>query len=85
MKLIIGQECVLGTPATTTIAYPIEAIPLVAGVTRTQIFQAIKNKELMARKRGRRTIIEVDELRRWISTFPTRGRVPDVCDVEHGQ
>lgn len=81
MKLIIGQERVLGTPATpatTTIAYPIEAIPLVAGVTRTQIFQAIKNNELMARKRGRRTIIEVDELRRWISTFPTKGRVPDV-------
>lgn len=81
MKLIIGQERVLGTPA-TTIAYPIEAIPLVAGVTRTQIFQAIKNKELMARKRGRRTIIEVDELRRWISTFPTKGRVPDGCGVE---
>jgi hypothetical protein len=82
MKLIIGQERLLGTPAPTTLAYPIEAIPLVAGVTRTQIFQAIKNKELMARKRGRRTIIEVDELRRWISTFPTKGRVPDVCDAE---
>jgi hypothetical protein len=79
MKLIIGQERVLGTPA---IAYSIEAIPLVAGVTRTQIFQAIKNKELLARKRGRRTIIEVDELRRWISTFPTKGRVPDIYGVE---
>ncbi|HXZ22800.1 MAG TPA: DNA-binding protein [Pseudolabrys sp.] len=65
MRLVVDQ------PA---IAYPIETIPLIAGVTRTQIFQAIKDNELTARKKGRRTIIEVDELRRWISTFPTKGR-----------
>ena len=56
------------------IAYAIDAIPVVAGVTRTQVFEAIRAKELTARKRGRRTIIEADELRRWISTFPIRGR-----------
>jgi hypothetical protein len=56
------------------IAYAIDAVPAVAGVTRTQVFEAIKAKELTARKRGRRTIIEAAELRRWISTFPIRGR-----------
>jgi hypothetical protein len=62
--------------ANEIIAYPIEKIPSIAGVTRTQIFQAIRNNELTARKHGRRTIIEISELRRWISTFPTRGRQP---------
>jgi hypothetical protein len=64
------------------IAYPIERIPSIAGVTRTQIFQAIRNKELTARKSGRRTIIEMSELRRWVSTLPTKGRHPEnVCAV----
>ena len=59
------------------IAYPIDDVPAIAGVTRTQVFEAIRAKELMARKRGRRTLIEASELRRWISTFPTRGREPE--------
>ena len=60
----------------SVIAYPIDAVPAIAGVTRTQVFEAIRAQELMARKRGRRTIIEAGELHRWISTFPTRGRRP---------
>jgi uncharacterized protein YijF (DUF1287 family) len=61
------------------IAYPVDDVPSVAGVTRTQVFEAIRSKELMARKRGRRTLIEAGELRRWISTFPTRGRAAEVA------
>ena len=60
----------------TVIAYAIDTVPIVAGVTRTQVFDAIRANELTARKRGRRTIVEADELRRWIATFPTRGRAP---------
>jgi hypothetical protein len=63
-----------GRAPESVIAYPIDDIPAVTGVTRTQLFEAIRAKELTARKRGRRTIIEVNELRRWIATFPTRGR-----------
>jgi hypothetical protein len=63
------------------IAYPIDAVPAVAGVTRTQVFEAIRAQELMARKRGRRTLIEADELRRWISTFPVRGRTPAAANA----
>ena len=59
---------------TSVIAYAIDAVPIVAGVTRTQVFDAIRANELTARKCGRRTIIEADELRRWISTLPIRGR-----------
>jgi len=50
---------------TSVIAYAIDAVPIVAGVTRTQVFDAIRANELTARKCGRRTIIEADELRRW--------------------
>lgn len=67
-------------PVAEIIAYPIETVPTVAGVTRTQVFQAIRDKELTARKRGRRTIIEISELRRWISTFPTKGRSPEISN-----
>ena len=63
------------------IAYPIDYVPSIAGVTRTQVFEAIRAKELMARKRGRRTLIEASELRRWVSTFPIRGRIPSGQEV----
>jgi hypothetical protein len=67
--------------ALEVIAYPVDDVPFIAGVTRTQVFEAIRAKELMARKRGRRTLIEASELRRWISTFPTRGRAPERHEV----
>jgi hypothetical protein len=63
------------------IAYPVDDVPSIAGVTRTQVFEAIRAKELMARKRGRRTLIEASELRRWVSTFPIRGRTPSGQEV----
>ena len=66
--------------ASEVIAYPIDAVPAVAGVTRTQVFQAIRDKELTARKRGRRTIIEISELRRWVNIFPTKGRAPEISN-----
>jgi excisionase family DNA binding protein len=48
-----------------------------AAVSRTRIFEAIRDGTLSARKAGKSTVIEPDELRRWIRSLPTRGRVPD--------
>ena len=48
-----------------------------AGVSRTRIFEAIRDGSLTARKAGKSTVIEIDELRRWVSSLPTRGRVPN--------
>jgi hypothetical protein len=59
------------------VALRIEIVPQATGLARTRVFQAVANKELTARKHGKATIVEVAELRRWISTFPTRGRSPD--------
>lgn len=54
----------------TIIAYAIQDAPAAAGVNLTKIYDAIRAKELTARKCGRNTIVEADELRRWIKTLP---------------
>ena len=58
---------------TTPLAYPVEEAGAATGVSRTRIFEAIRNKELTARKAGKSTIIEVGELQRWLRSLPTRG------------
>lgn len=61
-------------PPLRRIAYtPVEAAAA-TGRTRTRIFKAIKDKELTARKDGRATLIERDELARWVRSLPTIGR-----------
>jgi len=62
--------------AIVPVSYNPDAAAQATGRSRTRIFKAIKNRELVARKDGRATIIEASELRRWISTLPTIG-----CDV----
>jgi excisionase family DNA binding protein len=57
------------------IAYSIKDAPQAVGVSRTRIFEAVRNKELTARKAGRSTIIESDELKRWVKSLPIKGRV----------
>jgi excisionase family DNA binding protein len=52
-----------------------------AGVSRTKIFEAIRDGTLTARKSGKATIIEPSELQRWLRTLPTRERVPDTPDA----
>lgn len=55
------------------IAIAVEDAPSVVGVSRTRIFQAIRNREIAARKAGKSTIIEVDELKRWVKSLPLKG------------
>lgn len=45
----------------------------VTDTTRTRIFEAIRNRELRARKSGRATLIERSELIRWVSQLPVIG------------
>jgi len=58
------------------ISYAPEEAAEITGVSRTRIFDAIRDKELTARKCGKATIIEATELHRWVRSMPTRGREP---------
>jgi excisionase family DNA binding protein len=60
------------TFALTPIAVSIENAPQIVGVSRTRIFEAIRNGDLSARKAGRSTIIETDELKRWVRSLPVK-------------
>jgi hypothetical protein len=53
---------------------PVEAA---AGRTRTRIFRAIKDGEMVARKDGRATLIEDTELQRWVRSLSMVGRKAD--------
>jgi hypothetical protein len=57
--------------AVVVIAYSPVGAALATGRSRSRIFKAIKNKELVARKDGRATLLEADELRRWVRSLPT--------------
>jgi excisionase family DNA binding protein len=51
------------------------------GFSRTRIFQAIRDGEITARKDGKATVIETDELLRWLRSLPTRGRRPTMVEA----
>ena len=51
------------------------------GFSRTRIFQAIRDEELTARKDGKATVIETEELLRWLRSLPIRGREPTPANV----
>ena len=56
------------------LAYSPNVAAIVTGRSRSRIFLAIKNKELIARKDGRATLLEASELERWIKSLPVAGR-----------
>ncbi|MGZ4988894.1 MAG: helix-turn-helix domain-containing protein [Limisphaerales bacterium] len=52
------------------LAYSIAEACAVARAGRTAIYEAIKSGALAARKRGRKTLILPDDLRRWVEGHP---------------
>lgn len=63
-------------PAQPFIAFTPEHAAFAVGRSRSRIYKAIKNEELTARKDGGATLIEADELRRWVRSLPVIGREP---------
>jgi excisionase family DNA binding protein len=52
------------------VAYTISEVCESAGTSRTAVYDAIKRGELVARKRGRRTLVLVDDLKKWVDGLP---------------
>ena len=44
------------------------------GLSRTRLFGAVREGKLTVRKDGKSTIVELDELQRYVRSLPTRGR-----------
>ena len=61
------------TDTSVKIAHTIPEAVAASGVSRSAIYLALKNGHLRARKRGKRTIIEDVELRRFVTNLPAFG------------
>jgi excisionase family DNA binding protein len=54
----------------TPFAYNVPDACEVSRCGRTELYRAIKSGELRAVKRGRRTLVLADDLRRWLESLP---------------
>ena len=54
----------------TALAYSIAEACAIARAGRTAIYKAIREGALIARKRGRKTLILPEDLRRWVEGHP---------------
>jgi excisionase family DNA binding protein len=52
------------------LAYSVPQAGLIANAGRTSIYEAISSGQLRAVKRGRRTLILDEDLRRWLHSLP---------------
>lgn len=53
------------------LVYTIPQAIQIAAISRTELYRCIQRGELTLRKRGKRSIILADELRRWVQSLPT--------------
>jgi hypothetical protein len=65
-------------------AYSIADACIVTRTGRTAIYEAIRSGELIARKRGRRTVILADDLCRWLQNLPIAAQKVGTLPLQAG-
>jgi excisionase family DNA binding protein len=58
------------SPTSDRVAYSVAEAAVLSGVGRDQVYSAIRDGSLQARKWGRRTIIPAEALRRFLTDLP---------------
>jgi hypothetical protein len=61
------------------LAYSLPEAALIAGVSRTRIFEAARTRELTIRKAGRASLVTRDDLLAWINSLPVKGKQPEMA------
>jgi excisionase family DNA binding protein len=65
------------------LAYTVAEATKAAAVSRTELYRSVQRGELTLRKRGKRSLILADELRRWLADLPrasvTEPSAPDTA------
>jgi excisionase family DNA binding protein len=54
------------------LAVQVETAARMAGVSRTEIYRAIKNLDLKSLKIGKRRLVRIDALRAWLAALEQR-------------
>lgn len=52
------------------LAFTVAQACKVAAISRTELYRSVRRGELTLRKRGKRSLILLDELRRWLECLP---------------
>lgn len=68
---------------TEKLAVSVEEAAKAAGVGRTCIFMEMRSGRLKGRKIGRRTVITIDDLNRWLTALPySKSGGVEQCDAD---
>jgi len=68
----------------SVLAYSVRDACLIACTGRTSVYEAIRTGALRAVKRGRRTLILDEDLRRWLQNLPPMTVKPSTQSLNQG-